>query len=399
MSRATPLERMMLDLVNRDRERAGLDPLRLEIRLNDSSEDHSAWMLRADAFSHTGAGGSDAGERMRDAGFPFSGSWTWGENIALQSERGGSGLEDDVADLHRSLMESPGHRANLLNPAFEVIGIGVERGEYRGFDAVVVTQNFARSGAPMRYDDGGSGGGSSPAPMPAPEPNTAPVARVDDLTLAARERVSIEDLVRYSDADGDDAARFQIELKGGGATLRVDGEKVEARKVVTISASDLDDVELQGAAGAGSSALRIRASDGEDWGRWDGFKLTTEAASSPSKPKPAPSDGEAVVEVDDIVLAPGRSASVAEATRLVSGGEIEAVQIFDGRGEQSFHFAGGPTLNASRGLWISADRFEDLMVRAEDWGPQPVRLRVSDGQDVSDWDQFMVIPSDWDALA
>ena len=119
MSRATPLERLMLDLINADRARSGLDPLRLELRLNDSSEAHSDWMLRQDVFSHTGAGGSNAGERMRDAGFEFAGSWTWGENIALQSERGRSGLEDDVADLHRSLMNSPGHRANLLNPAFE----------------------------------------------------------------------------------------------------------------------------------------------------------------------------------------------------------------------------------------------------------------------------------------
>ncbi len=398
MSRATPIERMMLDLINEERSGAGLDPLRLETRLNDASEDHSGWMLRADAFTHTGAGGSDAGERMREAGFPFEGSWRWGENIALQSERGGPGIADDVADLHRSLMNSPGHRANLLNPAFEVIGIGVERGEYRGFDAVIVTQNFARSGAPMRYD----GAGPAPEPEPEPEPNTAPVARVDDLTLAVGGRVSIGDAVRYSDADGDDAARFQIQLRGGEATLRIDGETVDARRGVTVAASELGGVELQGAAKAGPSTLRIRAFDGEDWGRWDGFRLNTEAPSEPRPAQtPAPSDGEAVVEVDDIVVAPGRSASVAEATRLVSGGEIEAVQIFDGRGEQSFLFADGRALDASRGLWISAERFEDLMVRGEEGGAsQALRLRVSDGRDVSDWDGFVVhATSEWDGFA
>ena len=398
MSKATPLERLMLDLVNEERERRGVDPLRLETRLNESSEDHSEWMIRADEFSHTGKGGSDAGERMRDADFPFEGSWTWGENIALQSERGEPGLADDVADLHRSLMNSPGHRKNLLNPDFEVIGIGVERGEYRGFDAVVVTQNFARSAAPMRYDDGGA----APQPEPAPAPNVAPLARIDDLTLEAGERCSVADLVRYSDADGDEAARFQIQLRGGDARVMIDGEAVDARRAVTVSASDLDEVEVEGASDAGSSTLRIRASDGEDWGRWDGFRLRTEAAPAEPDPapapKPKPADGEAVVEVDDIVIAPGRSASVAEATRLVSGGEIEAVQIFDGRGEQSFHFANGDSIDASRGAWIPVERFEDLMVRGEeDGGSQSVRLRVWDGEDTSDWDKFHVTaPDDWD---
>ncbi|RBI82128.1 hypothetical protein DRV85_18920, partial [Rhodosalinus halophilus] len=121
-------------------------------------------MLAQDVFSHTGAGGSTAGDRMRAADFVFSGSWTWGENIALQSERGAAGLEDDVADLHESLMNSPGHRANILNADYEVIGIGIERGDYDGWDVVIVTQNFAATDAPLQIDGGGSGG------APAPEP-------------------------------------------------------------------------------------------------------------------------------------------------------------------------------------------------------------------------------------
>ena len=400
MSRASSLERMMLGLVNEERASAGLDPLRLELRLNDSSEAHSEWMLRADAFSHTGAGGSDAGERMRDAGFAFSGSWSWAENIALQSERGEAGLADDVADLHRSLMKSPGHRANLLDPDFEVVGIGVERGEYRGFDAVVVTQNFARSGAPMQFDGGAAGGAPTPAPTPAPDPNAAPVARMDDLRLDVGERVSIEDLVRYSDADGDAAQRFEVKLMGGGAKLRIDGEVVSARDGEVFAASDLDEVEIEGAAGAGRSMLRIRASDGEDWGRWDGFRVHTEAPARGSEAAPAASGGKPVVEVDDIVIAPGLSASVAEATRLVAG-EVEAVQVFDGRGGQSFHFAGGPAIDASKGVWIAAEDFDDLMVRGDDReGSQSLRLRVSDGEEVSDWDRFVVTSSDdWDGLA
>ena len=106
MSRASNLERQMLDLINDERTAAGLNPVALELRLNDSSEDHSQWMLDEDRFSHTGENGSSAGDRMRDANFDFSGNWRWGENIAFQSERGAPGLEDDVEDLHNSLMNS-----------------------------------------------------------------------------------------------------------------------------------------------------------------------------------------------------------------------------------------------------------------------------------------------------
>lgn len=157
MSVASTFERLMLDLINQERTSRGLDPLTLELRLNDASEDHSTWMDQSGNFSHTGVAGSSPGDRMRDAGFAFSGSWTWGENIAFQSERGAPGIADDVADLHRALMNSPGHRANILNPNFDLIGIGIEEGDNRGFDAVYVTQNFARTSAPVQIDTGPSG--------------------------------------------------------------------------------------------------------------------------------------------------------------------------------------------------------------------------------------------------
>ncbi|GGH36852.1 Hemolysin-type calcium-binding repeat-containing protein [Cribrihabitans marinus] len=168
MTQADSLERQMLDLINAERAARGLDPLQLELRLNDAAETHSEWMLAQDVFSHTGAGGSSAGGRMQQAGFDFSGSWGWAENIALQSERGAPGLADDVIDLHNSLMNSPGHRANILNPDMEVIGIGIEQGNFRGFDAVVVTQNFGRTSAPLQIDSGAGsagspGGGNSPS--------------------------------------------------------------------------------------------------------------------------------------------------------------------------------------------------------------------------------------------
>ncbi len=167
MSVASDLEREMLALINAERAKEGLNPVQLELRLNASAEDHSEWMLQTDTFSHTGAGGSSAGDRMRDAGFQFSGSSLWAENIAYQSIRGEPGLSDDVEDLHNALMNSPGHRANILNPNATVIGIGIEVGEFEGYNVIIVTQNFARTSSPVQLDTGGSGSGSADT---TPEP-------------------------------------------------------------------------------------------------------------------------------------------------------------------------------------------------------------------------------------
>ena len=156
MSIANEFERQMLDLINGERQLHGLAPLQLERRLNTSSEDHSAWILATDVFSHIGEGGSSATERMADAGFVFAGSWASGENIALQSERGSPGISDDVVDLHVALMNSPGHRANILSPDFDYIGIGIEYGIFNGYQSVVVTQNFAATSAEVLLDVGDS---------------------------------------------------------------------------------------------------------------------------------------------------------------------------------------------------------------------------------------------------
>jgi len=147
MTYADQFERYMLDLINADRAKVGAAPLQMERNLNQASEDHSNWMLATDKFSHTGVGNSSPTDRMRAADFDFSGSWRSAENIAIQSARGSTGIKDDVADLHASLMASPGHYRNLMNPDLDYIGIGIEVGRYNfgsgSYKSVIVTQTFA----------------------------------------------------------------------------------------------------------------------------------------------------------------------------------------------------------------------------------------------------------------
>ena len=267
MSIASRVERLMLDLINKARADAGRDPLQLALDLNTSAEDHSDWMLRKDIFSHTGVGGSNAGDRMADAGFVFSGSWAWGENIAWQSERGRSGIRDDVKDLFNSLMNSSGHRANILSANFDYVGIGVERGNFDGWDAVMVTQNFGSTGAPVALD----------------LDNAAPVVGMDDITVALvntrEKKARVEKSLDVSDPDGDEIVFFEVRDQEGRQNFRLKGEgMIEARHGYMIDADDLSRLIVRRDKDVGESSLEIRASDGDDWGDWTAFSLHTVSA-------------------------------------------------------------------------------------------------------------------------
>lgn len=174
MADATAREQLMLELVNRARldplgeaRRFGIDlnqglapgtiqatpkqVLAFNTSLNASSDVHSQWMLDTDIFSHTGAGGSDAGSRMASAGYVFSGSWTWGENIAWSGTTGQINGDATIAGHHQSLFLSAGHRTNILGDGYREIGIGSLTGVFTSkgtnYNALMTTQNFARSGS------------------------------------------------------------------------------------------------------------------------------------------------------------------------------------------------------------------------------------------------------------
>ncbi|WP_201859833.1 CAP domain-containing protein [Microvirga soli] len=146
MSQATSYEQLMLELVNRERAKTGAQPLAFNGDLNESADQHSNWMISNDIFNHTGLGGSLPHQRMVKAGYSFTGAYASGENIAWASLRGPTGLQDEVELLHTNLMNSAGHKANILNGNFQEAGIGFQTGGYMTWDAAFVTQNFARSG-------------------------------------------------------------------------------------------------------------------------------------------------------------------------------------------------------------------------------------------------------------
>ncbi|UVK38101.1 hypothetical protein LHFGNBLO_005230 [Mesorhizobium sp. AR10] len=142
-------EQYLLELINAERAKTGAQPLAFDNDLSEAAEGHDRWMLATDIFSHTGSGGSSPTTRMKNAGYTLTGSWATGENIAWATTRAPTGTADEVKLLHTNLMNSSGHRANILNPNFREVGLGFEVGDYKGRSSAFVTEDFGKSGTDL----------------------------------------------------------------------------------------------------------------------------------------------------------------------------------------------------------------------------------------------------------
>jgi uncharacterized protein YkwD/uncharacterized membrane protein required for colicin V production len=121
-------EGRLFDLVNQARADNGVQPLVLDESIRQVARANSVAMFQQGYFAHIDPNGVSPFDRMRNGDISFRAA---GENLALAPTV-------DVA--HDGLMNSPGHRANILNPAFHRIGIGVADG---GMHGKMFTQNFA----------------------------------------------------------------------------------------------------------------------------------------------------------------------------------------------------------------------------------------------------------------
>ncbi len=107
-----PIADELLTLVNQQRAANGLAPLRLNGLLNWAAEGHSKEQAQRKTMTHTGANGSNPGKRIAFTGYKAR---TWGENVAV-------GYTTSAAVME-GWMNSPGHRANILNGSFTEIGL------------------------------------------------------------------------------------------------------------------------------------------------------------------------------------------------------------------------------------------------------------------------------------
>lgn len=169
----TAIEQYMLELINRARLNPAAEAERFGLPLNAgldkgtistsakgvlapnsylefAAERHSNWMLSNDIFSHTGKGGSSPGNRMLDAGYEFTGHWSWRENLAWSGTTGTLDLQTAADAHHEGLYRSEGHRANTFATDIKEVGLAQIEGKFKNdgttYNASMLTLNFAASG-------------------------------------------------------------------------------------------------------------------------------------------------------------------------------------------------------------------------------------------------------------
>ena len=122
----------VIEWTNSQREQNGLLPLQENPRLNTSAAIKAEDMIQEQYFAHESPSGVKIADLAKDVGYDFI---LIGENLAL-----GNFKNDQV--LVRAWMDSPGHRANMLNPKYQEIGVAVARGVFEGKDTWFAVQHF-----------------------------------------------------------------------------------------------------------------------------------------------------------------------------------------------------------------------------------------------------------------
>src|SRR5712691_1260143 len=120
-------ELKLFHLLNQECQKAGLPELQWDNHLAKSAGGHALLLAEHQGLSHQFSGEPQLGERVGATGLRFTVS---AENVASAQT---------VEDAHKGLMNSPPHRANILSPEFNAVGLAV----ISRAAAVYVAQNFA----------------------------------------------------------------------------------------------------------------------------------------------------------------------------------------------------------------------------------------------------------------
>ncbi|MGO9518677.1 MAG: CAP domain-containing protein [Candidatus Korobacteraceae bacterium] len=120
-------EKQLVELINQERAREGLAPLGVDERLTQAARKHTVLLVKHAGLSHQFVEEQPLQARFADERLR---SDRQAENVALEME---------VAGAHAVLMNSPPHRANILSPKYNALGVGV----MLSGDRVYVTEDFA----------------------------------------------------------------------------------------------------------------------------------------------------------------------------------------------------------------------------------------------------------------
>lgn len=147
----------VIQLANAARKEGGLSALTANSLLAKAAQNKANDMLARQYFAHNTPTGETPWTFIKAVGYSYV---TAGENLAIDFS--------EAESIQSAWMNSPGHRANIMNGAFSEIGIGIAKGTYNGHDTTIVVQMF---GAPIAQKVE-----MPSAPTPVAQPTPAPAA-------------------------------------------------------------------------------------------------------------------------------------------------------------------------------------------------------------------------------
>jgi hypothetical protein len=130
-------EKLLFDAVNRERKARKLPPLKWDDGLARAARKHAELMAEQDLLEHQLPGEPDLATRAHEAGASFS---HIAENI---------GTAVDAYRFHDGWMQSPGHRANILDAAADSVGIAVAQSD----GELYAVEDFARAVTPLSPEE------------------------------------------------------------------------------------------------------------------------------------------------------------------------------------------------------------------------------------------------------
>jgi uncharacterized protein YkwD len=121
----------VLELTNQSRSQAGIAGLTYNASLEQAAQAKANDLLARQYFAHNTPDGKTPWYFFDLVGYKYLAA---GENLAVHFS--------DVEPLQDAWMNSPGHRANILNSSFKEMGVGISRGQFEGHDSIFVVEEF-----------------------------------------------------------------------------------------------------------------------------------------------------------------------------------------------------------------------------------------------------------------
>lgn len=212
----------VVSLTNAQRAQNGVGALSTNQALANAATAKANDMFAKGYFAHTSPDGKTPWDFIHEAGYNYVYA---GENLAIGYS--------DASELMNAWMNSPSHRANIVSPNFQNIGVAVVGGKYNGVDTIIVVQEFgALSSAPAQPTNNSQPAGSAGSSATPKSTATPKVATPTFNILPEKSKVNPSSIFAGEEIE------FVVTVSGEVKTLEVqaDGLKInmlESQNVTT----------------------------------------------------------------------------------------------------------------------------------------------------------------------